>query len=475
MNDTTTIAGSNGGQRGISRRNFLQIAGAFGAGITLTSLDPSLLRAAPGDTGPRSLVCVFLAGGADSHNMVIPLDHDVNGQTHADYADTRRAFAVPATDLLGVGDGAFGLHPALTGLHALAERDRLATLFNVGPLERPTTKADVIAQRSMPQSLFAHDAQQKLWQTGRSRLASDVGWGGSVETNLARAAASGLSPAFSLGGSNEWQAGPAAQYTRLSPTVRVERLLGHDASLRAWIPSAAGVGEVLAASVSMAAASRDPFAAEMAATVQRSIVATEELQAASENSTANDIGMDDVASTGLGSQLATVARLIKNREALGMERQIFFVQMGGWDTHRIQQQLFPRLLRELDDALASFSTALDDLDVADSVTTFTASDFGRTLTANGDGTDHGWGGNAFVLGGAVAAGNYGTVPNYSTRNNPDDVSDSDDDFAGRLIPTTSVSQYGATLARWMGLDGTELDTAFPDLTNFAVRDLGFLG
>jgi len=461
--------------RRVTRRGFLQTVGAVGAGVTLTGLDPSFLTAASAQTGARSLVCVFLAGGADSHSMVVPLDHAVAGQTHDDYARTRGAFAVGAAELLGIGDGSFGLHPALTGLHALAERDRLATVLNVGPLERPVTRADYAARRSMPQSLFAHDAQQKLWQTARARLVSDNGWGGSIEASLAaRSATDGVAPAFSLNGSNIWQDGAASRYTQLSPTVRVEQLLGHDASLRSWIPSSEGVADVLATAMSSAAASTSPFDEEMAATLRRSIVATEQLRTATTASEENDVGMDDVGGNKLGLQLRTVARLIKNRGQLGMDRQVFFVRMGGWDTHRIQQQLLPRLLGELDTALTSFHIALDELGVSESVTTFTASDFGRTLTANGDGTDHGWGGNAFVMGGAVRPGTYGTAPHLATSNNPDDVGDRNGNFAGRLIPTTSVSQYGATLAAWMGLGPDQLAQAFPELANFGQRNLGFM-
>ncbi len=470
--DNHSTAAAKNGSTGMSRRGFLQTLGAFGAGVTLTSLDRGLLTSAAAQAGARSLVCVFLAGGADSHNMVVPLDHDVSGQTHDDYARTRGAFAVPAGELLGIGDGSFGLHPALTGLHGLADRDRLATLFNVGPLELPIDKADYAARRATPQNLFAHDAQQKLWQTGRSRLVSDTGWGGAIASNLP--ASSGIAPAFSLNGSNVWQGGAASRYTQLSPTVRIERLLGHDASLRAWIPSSEGVADVLSTSRSLAAASASPFDAAMADAMDRSIAATEQLRTATTASEENDVGMDDVGGNKLGLQLRTVARLIKNRDALGMGRQVFFVRMGGWDTHRIQSQLLPRLLGELNNALVSFHASLDDLGVADSVTTFTASDFGRTLTANGDGTDHGWGGNAFVMGGAVAGGTYGTLPSYVSENNPDDVGDRYGNFAGRLIPTTSVSQYGATLAGWMGLGPEQLVNAFPDIGNFAERDLGFM-
>ena len=174
----------------------------------------------------------------------------------------------------------------------------------------------------------------------------------------------------------------------------------------------------------------------------------------------------------LETQLHLVARLIAARESLGLSRQMFFVRMGGWDTHSNQNERFPVLLNELEGALAPFTRALDALGLGDSVTTFTASDFGRTLTSNGNGTDHGWGGHAFAFGGAVQGGNlYGSMPDFSMNNNPDEASDGNG-FAGRLIPTLSVNQYGATLARWMGVEDAALDGVFPGLANFAQRDLG---
>lgn len=456
----------------LGRRRFLRDAGLLGAGITLSTFPLGFGSELAAQTGSRSLVCVFLAGGADSFNMFIPRDHREPGQTHSVYAATRGSFAVPARDLLPIGNGDFGLHPQLGSLSELAGRGRLAVVSNVGPLARPMTRADYLAGRWVPQSLFAHNAQQKLWQTGRPAVTGDSGWGGAI--SAAVAGGGEVSPSFSIDGSNIWQNSAIAAASRLSPTVRIERLLGYDASLRAWIPSFEGVEQVLAGAMASADRATSELDRAAAATIRRSITTTSALREATEPSTANDVGMDDVAGDALGQQLIQVARLIKNREMLGMPRQVFFVRMGGWDTHRVQQQLLPILLGRFDAAIGSFTRALDQLGVADSVTTFTASDFGRTLTINGDGTDHGWGGHAFVLGGAVKGGRYGTFPSYSTSGNPDDVAEPGQPFAGRLIPTTSVSQYGATLARWMGLSDPQLVAAFPDLPAFARDDLGFL-
>lgn len=414
------------------------------------------------------MVCIFLFGGADSFNMYVPRDNSVAGQTHGVYRSTRGGFAVPARDLLGVHDGAFGLNPGLPGLAAIAESDRLAVVQNVGPLIRPTTRTDFLGSVTMPQSLFAHNAQQKLWQTGRPQVSVDGGWGGSI----AAAAGAGLvAPAFSLNGSIPFLSSTDVGYSRLSSTVSIERLQGYDASLRSWIPSFEGLQSVMEAGLDAAAESVNPFDQAAAASLANSVTVTEQLQDVTNNT---DVGMDDLNPRSLGGRLAVIAQLIATREQLGMERQVFFVGLGGWDTHGAQAERFPVLLSEFDEAVSAFQGSLDTLGVADSVTTFTASDFGRTLTSNGDGTDHAWGGNAFVIGGAVNSGRYGTFPSLAIDNNPDDTTDERGNFAGRLIPTTSIAQYGATLGRWMGLDENELDQAFPELGNFGTRDLGFL-
>ena len=457
----------------IGRRRFLSLASAATAGVTLSTLPLSFAGPLGAQTGARSLVCIFLAGGADSFNLFVPRDHDVAGQTHATYAATRRDFAVPAGSLLPVFDGQFGLHPGVAGLSAIADQGQLAIVQNVGPLAAPLSKADYLRGRSVPQSLFAHDAQQKLWQTARPTLTSSTGWAGSLAAIVAPNAE--VAPSFSLDGSNRWQASADARYSRLSATVPISLLDGYRSRNRSSEPTFAGVRSALDANLALAGSSSNAFDRVAGESIQQSITTTQQLQSATEDSVANDVGMDDVDGNVLGMQLREVARLIKNRETLNMARQIFFVRMGGWDTHQDQAGRFPVLLSEFDSAVTSFQRAMNNLGAADSVTTFTASDFGRTLTNNGDGTDHGWGGNAFVIGGAVTPGRYGTFPDLTaSANNPDDISDGRNNFAGRIIPTTSVSQHGATLARWMGLSEAQLDQAFPELSNFAERNLGYL-
>jgi len=177
----------------------------------------------------------------------------------------------------------------------------------------------------------------------------------------------------------------------------------------------------------------------------------------------------------LAKQLHLVARLIASREQLGMQKQVFFVLMGGWDTHSDQLERTPDLMKDLNEAVGTFQQTIDGLNLAQSVTSFTASDFGRTLSSNGNGTDHGWGGHNFVFGGAVQGGRvFGETPNYAATNNPDDAGEDDGSFAGRIIPKISVNQYAATLSRWMGVSESDLEQALPDLRNFAEKDLGFM-
>ncbi len=456
-----------------TRRRFLAMAGTAAAGVTLSTMPFGGPARAAQTTGPRTLVCIFLSGGADSFNMYMPLDHDVAGQDYDTYRTTRGGFAVPATDILPVGNGDFGVHPLLPSVAALAESNRLATVVNVGPLARPTTKADYLAQKALPQNLFTHDAQRKLWQTGQSTLTSGQGWGGAVANSIGTPTGQ-VSPSFSIGGSNVWQSNTDTTYSRLSPTVRIQRLAGYDGSLWNWIPSLSEMEGVMASALEEAAGSTNILDQAASTTIGQSILATEALQEATADTEANEVGMEDLGRNRLALQLQQVARLIKNRSSLGMDRQVFFVRIGGWDTHGQQAERLPVLLSGLNQAIGSFQGALDGLGVADSVTTFTASDFGRTLTINGDGTDHGWGGHAFVMGGAVNPGAYGTFPSYSLENNPDDVGENSRDFAGRLIPSTAVCQHSATLARWMGMTEAEIDQTFPELGNFPTRDLGFM-
>ena len=473
-----------------NRRRFLRqamaipVAQASSRGATLSLLGAGSLasltstaNAAECSADYRSLVCVFLAGGADSFNIFVPVD-----SRYGDYQASRQDLAVSEADLLGVASsaqGEFGFHRLVEGLHSQYSTGRLAVVSNVGPLRKPTTQDDYRRQREIPESLFAHDAQQRLWQTAAISVsgADSDGWGGSLSAALSQCNAGAvIDGAFSMAGSNRYQNAPDARYIRLNPNVNVERLYGYDDTVATWIPEASrtatsamlkqlSTNGMSASSPTMLRAASASLAGADSATVALGDALSTYTQDTWEPDALNK----------LETQLHLVARLIQSREILGQRRQMFFVNMGGWDTHSNQNERLPLLLGELNSALMNFQNAIDEMNVAQTVTSFTASDFGRTLTSNGNGTDHGWGGHGFVMGGAVQGGQVvGNIPDYASVDNPDDAGDAGGQFAGRLIPTLSVNQYGATLSRWMGANDSEISRIFPDLANFDVQDLGFM-
>lgn len=429
---------------------------------------------------PRSLVCVFLAGGADSFNMFLPNELDQDGSTFDIYAKTRRDIAPPRSDILDVGNGDYAFHPGLPNLASLFDSNQLSVVANVGPLVRSTTASDFRQHLELPQSLFAHDAQQNLWHTGASHVdGANFGWGAQIASHLGGESggldieSGGLARGISTSGSNKWQTSATEPYLRLHPTRQLARLGGYDASIREWVPSSASLAQAMEQILSGAERSPDTLLSATGTSIRRSMETTLALETVTADQPENDVAMGDYGANELAEQLHLVARLIKAREQLGQGQQIFFVQMGGWDTHSDQNERLPPLLATLDEALGQFQYAIgpEGLDMADSVCTFTASDFGRTLTSNGNGTDHAWGGHSFVMGGGVDGGKVnGLLPNFSASNNPDDAGELDG-YAGRIIPKTSVTQLGATLAAWCGVPNSELPSIFPDLANFENQNL----
>ena len=448
-----------------NRRSFLRHAGKAGA-LPLLQYAPLLASnnaaAACNESAPRSLVCVFLLGGADSFNFVVP-----SGAAYTDYLATRGAMAVTDDSLLTANDsliGEIGFNDMLPGLHDLYQNQQLAVVSNVGNLVQPTSKAQFSNSQALPQDLFAHNSQQKLWQTGSGDLAVDAGWGGSIAQNIADCNnATNVATSISIAGSNSWLSNLQQSYVSLSPNADIQRM-------RAYADSSTTVSTLEQLLAQSKANSSSPFAQEAAHGITRSRETANNLYAALQEHTVDDM----VPTTDLALQLHLVARLISAREQLGMGKQVFFVGLGGWDTHSNQNQRMVPLLNELNTALTSFQTTINNMGKSNSVTTFTASDFGRTLTTNGDGTDHGWGGHALVMGGAVNGGKiYGSFPSFASVDNPNDAGDGDN-FAGRIIPSISVAQYGATLADWMGTSNAERDTMLPNLSNFAIKNLGFM-
>jgi len=444
--------------RNIAASPFLRYASAAGA----STLMSSQVSAANCPAAQRkSLVCIFLQGGADSFNFVIP-----GGNDYDRYASVRGQLAVPSDQLLGASDsqnGEFSFNRALPNLHNLYQNDRLAVVANLGPLIRPTSKDQYIDDNQLPQDLFAHDSQRKLWQTGGGDLAQAFGWGGSMAELLKSCnSAASVTTATSVKGSSIWLNNLQENYTTLNPNSDIKLLDGHRSNSRTK-----NILEQILAQEQNATSIRGA----VSTVISNAITSSTGFSAALEANPLRDFSPRN----SFEQQLHLVARLIAAREQLNMNRQIFYVNLDGWDTHQTQRSRFADLVPELDAALGKFQATIDDLGKANSVTSFTSSDFGRTLTNNGDGTDHGWGGHAFVMGGAVNGGRmYGEFPSFATVDNPDDAGTRNGLFAGRYIPKISVSQYGATIAKWMGLSPLEVDMTMPNINNFSVKDLGFL-
>jgi len=426
---------------------------------------------------PKSLVCLFLAGGADSFNFFVPTNN-VDYQT---YRTTRGDLAVDEADLLEVDDaaqGTFGFNSQLPALNEFYQQNRLAVVANTGPLIRPTTRSDYLATNFLPESLFAHNTQQKLWQTGAGIVSGSdsFGWGGAIGDHAANCNGDiTIAPTFSIAGNTDWLSSANNNYISLNADVAVERMFGYD-NISEWIPGSRlqRIGPTLESLIAQGQAARDAdMLNEVSNAVARATNATSQLHTALNENPLPQMQFDP--KNKLASQLHLVARLIASREQLGMNQQVFFVLMGGWDTHSDQNDRLPTLYSEFNEAITAFQFTIDDINRSSSVTSFTASDFGRTLTSNGNGTDHGWGGHNFVFGDAVNGGRViGEMPNLSTQLNDDDAGDRNGNFAGRIIPQISVNQYGATLARWMGVDEAALNQALPDLANFAQQDLGIM-
>jgi uncharacterized protein (DUF1501 family) len=460
-----------------TRRQFLRQCGCAALGTTSlasTIWNLRTIRAAtanslglqvPGDF--KALVCLFLYGGNDANNLIIPADTtDYNA-----YAAARQQLAIPQASLLPItpnlySDGRnWGLHPScvdapagtgtLPGLQSLFAQGKLALLSNVGTLVAPITRAQYInGTAALPPQLFSHNDQAVHWQTSVPDQPPRTGWGGRMaDLLIALNGSAQISMSISLAGTNTFQVGNTVFEYQVSP-YGVTSLNGYSGSTKTALDSIISLPH------------QNLFEDEFAKITRRSLD-----NAALLASALAGINITTFFPTNnyLADQLKMIAKMIAARSALGMSRQIFFCSVGGYDTHGDQLTAHANLLNELNAALASFYQATVDLGVADKVTTFTASDFGRTFPVNnGDGSDHGWGSHQLVLGGAVKGRDlYGHMPALVV-DGPDDTDE------GRWIPTTSVDEYSATLAKWFGVSATDMATAFPNLSRFAHPDLGFM-
>ncbi len=473
---------------GINRRRFLQRMAWLGGGSALLATQNrfrliNAALAAPGNyanlSDYKSLVCVFLMGGNDSHNMFVPY---ANAE-YQKYRKVRQGMAIARNRLLPVRGNQYAFHPNLPGLRNLYNQGKIAVAANIGPLFEeitPTAYFDFLdgnnAGLNIPRNLFSHSDQQETWQTGQSTEAGKIhpGWGGKMADRLMAANTNPAVPiSFTLSGNNPWQAGLSTHPFGIRPGQGIGTF--EDFDQREWPPWQASRAAAWDAILKLQSSHllEQQAAAAFLDTRKRANL----LRGALDQSPPLQTPYNQ--ENNLAQQLRTIARLIAARETLGLKRQIFFATLGSFDTHGMQLTEHETLFNLLNEALVSFQETLKELSVEDSVTTFTASEFGRTLTINGDGTDHAWAGDFLVMGGAVDGGKiHGEPIEYSDQPlgefwgeklfGPRDVG------SGRFIPKYSSDQYGATLAKWMGITDGDLNAIFPNLNNFPARDLGFM-
>ncbi len=471
----------------LSRRQFLRTAslatmsGLYASPFIMGLNSLAAMAQETNATDYRALVCVFLQGGNDGHGTVIATDPD----SYSAFTQARSGapgLAYPLSELLPIvlntpqSGRTFALNPYLPGIQNLFNSSRAAIIANTGTLIAPATKAQVNANSvPLPASLFSHFDQTAAWQAIAANGGSSehVGWGGSVADLI-----------------ESMNMNSNSMFTCIS-TAGIALFLAGQTSFQLNVTSAgpipiSGLSQSLFGSQAgsdaltsiLSAEETNLFAKEYEVVVQRSIQAQALL--ASSMLSAGPGGVPNppqyldpvtnmLADNPLADSLQTVARIIGGRSSLGVTRQIFYVQLGSFDTHDGQAPTHARLLSQLGQALEYFDGLMTQAGLGNQVTTFTASDFGRTLTSNSDGTDHGWGSHHFVVGGAVQGHDmYGTYPVVGV-NQANDVGE------GRLIPTTSVDQYAGTLARWFGLSDSQIRQVFPNFGNFGSNPyLGFM-
>ena len=504
----------------LSRRSFLRNAAGLGLGISATNalFDLRLLNnavAATNVTDYKALVCLFMNGGNDASNMLIPWDQErydnyrnIRGQRLALWRDAAEATARPllngATNpnsyygvpLTGVADTGYAVHNAMSGVQSLYNQKKLAFLPGVGTLVEPMTRAQYRAgTRRKPPQLFSHNDQVTEWMTSVPDQISRTGWGGRTidkmkEELIHQGIPSGsISMSVSMAGSNTWEVGDIVNQFQVGTggAVTFTNYSGARKTLMDKILRDPGAGGDPLLDAERTNLTLRDFrninerallnGASLSTALSRLTAGQVDTAAGAAVSTACGIphtpaGYSSL--SGLEQQLHTIARIIAERSYLGMRRQIFFCSIGGFDTHGDQPLAHNNLMASVSRAMAKFYAATEALTIPQKVTTFSISDFGRTFKSNGLGTDHAWSSHHMVMGGAVSGGKvYGTFP-IQQLGGPDDT-DSGTGATGRFLPSTSTDEYAATLSRWFGLGESELDVVFPNLHRFANRNLGFMG
>ena len=463
MNHFPSIAPDNA-----ARRAFLRRAGALSLAGSATPWAVGLAAmgeaAAATASDYKALVCVFLYGGNDYANTLIPYDqssYNAHYALRSNLAIDRTALAATVLNpTLPLADGRqYALAPGLGPLASMFDAGKMAVLLNIGTLVQPTTKLQYNNKSApLPPKLFSHNDQQSYWQSASPEGASS-GWGGRMGDLFASGNGNASFTSISVAGNAVFLSGTSAVQYQVTtsgsvPVTGIKSPLFGSASCSAVLQSL------------MTSPRAHVFDNEYARVGKRSIDANDQLTSALSGTT---LTTAFPTGNGLADQLKMVARLIAARGTLGAKRQVFFVSIGGFDTHDSLLKVHPVLMSTIGNAVSAFYQATVDLGVANQVTTFTASDFGRTLVSNSDGSDHGWGSMHFVLGGGVKGKSFVGAAPVIANGGPDDVGQ------GRLLPGLAVDQLGGTLATWFGVSATDQAAILPSLPNYSVKDLGFLG
>ena len=442
-----------------NRRTFIKCASLAAAGNVLGLRPFGALNAlAQSATDYKALVCVFLFGGNDANNTLIPFDTTGYGN----YASIRGDLALAQNTLLPLTPAPnFALNPNLPDIQALFNSNNAAFVANVGTLIQPLTRTQYLAGQTAPTNLFSHPDQQLEWQNAAQSASTQTGWAGRIADSLGATYNTGASIPMitSVAGDTLFCNGTATSPVSISPgnvgaasCSEGSECGARQASAQALLTLDTGVSLVQADDTITSNAYA--YAKTLADAVQ-SITPLQTVFPAN---------------NGLAAQLKQIAQIIQVRAALGVQRQIFFASLGNFDTHADQLALQSTLLAEISPALAAFYNATVELNVASEVTTFTMSDFSRTFQPNSNnGSDHAWGSHHMVIGGAVKGGQiYGTYPTLALAG-PDDSGSN-----GRWVPSTASSQYAATLAQWFGVPTADLPTILPSIGNFSSNNLGFV-
>lgn len=450
-----------------TRRDFLRASIKSVTALGAMSTFGRMSALAAGGSGYQALVCIFLAGGNDGHNTVVPM----STAGYAQYQGARQGLAIKQNLLLPIMNGAtpYGLHPSMSALQSLYNQGHAAVVANVGNLVMPFASVQAYKNASsanVPMALFSHSDQTTQWQSASPSESLSNGWGGRVMDALNTNAGAIFPAITSTGGCGLFCSGANNQPASVPPPYS-----------SGGPPT--GVVGLNTGVVGPAAANALPSVMGFDNNVQLVSAANGVLVRGNQYATTlsnllktNQVSTSFPADNVLAAQLLTVANVIAVRAQLGITRQIFFCQLGGFDTHGEQLEMQQQLLGLLSQAVGAFYQAMSDMGLANSVTTFTASEFGRSLQPSGaDGSDHGWSNHHFVIGGGVQGGRfYGSFPSMALNSSTDDATG-----RGVFIPSTSIAQYGATLAQWFGVGSGSMSAVFPNIGQFGQQNLGFLG